>query len=157
MRNTIRALFVAAIFVTGQIDAATPKLDVGSGRVTWFDISTSSLPRSRAFYGELFEWTFTPLRGTEYAVEIVAGGKPIGTLRVAEGAISAFNGVVYIQVADILASCKKAKALGGTVVDGFPFNLSDGGGAVALVIDPAGHPIGMYSREPLPPPPSPLK
>ena len=151
MRNSIRALFVAAIFIAGQIDAASPKPDVGSGHVTWFDISTSSLPRSRAFYGELFEWKFTPLRGTDLAVEIVAGGKPIGTLRAAEGAASAFNGVVYIQVTDILASCKKAKALGGTVVDGFPFDLQDGGGAVALVIDPAGHPIGMYSRDPLPP------
>jgi predicted enzyme related to lactoylglutathione lyase len=154
MRNTIRALFVAAILIAGQIDAATPKPDVGYGRMAWFDISTSSLPRARAFYGELFEWKFTPLQGTDLAVEIVAGGKAIGTLRAAEGAISAFNGVVYIQVTDILASCKKAKALGGTVVDGFPFDLPDGGGAVALVIDPAGHPIGMYSRDPLPLAPS---
>jgi predicted enzyme related to lactoylglutathione lyase len=157
MRNTIRALFIAAIFVAGQINAATPKQDVGPGRATWFDISTSSLTRAKAFYGELFEWKFTSLHGTNYAVEIVADGKPIGTLRVAEGAISAFNGVIYIQVTDMLASCKKAKALGGTVVDGFPFDLRDGGGAVALVIDPTGHPIGMYSRDPLPPAPSTIK
>ncbi len=150
MRNTIRAVLFAAIFITGQVDAATPKADVGVGRVAWFDISTGSLTRSKAFYGELFDWKFIPLRGTDLAVEIVAAGKAIGTLRAAEGAISAFNGVVYIQVTDIVAACKKAKALGGTIVDGFPFDLSDGGGAVALVIDPAGHPIGMYSREPLP-------
>jgi hypothetical protein len=31
-------------------------------------------------------------------------------------------------------------------VPGFPFNLSDGTGAIALVLDPAGHPMGMYSR-----------
>jgi predicted enzyme related to lactoylglutathione lyase len=105
----------------------------------------------------LFDWQFTPLKGTDRAVEIVAGDKAIGTLRVTEGAISAFNGVVYVQVTDILASCNKAETLGGKVVAGFPFNLSDGIGAIALVVDPAGHPFGMYARKPLPLAPSPPK
>jgi predicted enzyme related to lactoylglutathione lyase len=86
-------------------------------------------------------------------VEIVSSGKAIGTIRVADGAISGFNGMVYIQVDDMPVACDKAKALGGTIPEGFPFNLGDGGGAVAVVIDPAGHPIGMYSRTPLPPAP----
>ena len=160
MRNMILAPIIAFAFVTGELDAATPKAppaDVGSGRVAWFDISTSSLPRSKEFYKKLFGWQFTPVQGTEQAAEIVARGKAIGTLRVAEGTISAFNGVVYIQVTDIQASCKKASALGGTVVAGFPFNLPGGIGAVALVVDPAGHPVGMYARTPLPPAPSPPK
>jgi hypothetical protein len=42
-------------------------------------------------------------------------------------------------------------------VDGFPFNLPDGIGAIALVVDPAGHPVGLYSRKLLPPEPSPAK
>ena len=124
--------------------------DVGSGRVAWFDLSTTDLARSQAFYGQLLEWTFTPVQGTDQAAEIVAGGTPIGTLRVANGTISVFNGVVYVQVSDLLASCEKAKALGGTVVPGFPFNLPGGIGAIALVVDPSGHPIGLYSRTPLP-------
>jgi len=127
-----------------------PKADVGAGRVAWFDITTTDLARSRDFYGKLFDWQFTALPGTNRAAEIVSGGTPIGTIRVAEGPISAFNGVVYIQVDDIQASCKKAAELGGKVVPGFPFNLSNGGGAIGLVVDPAGHPIGMYSRTPLP-------
>jgi uncharacterized protein len=160
MRNTIIALIIAVTLITGELDAAPPKTppaDVGSGHVAWFDISTNSLPRSKDFYGRLFDWQFTPVQGTDQAVEIVAGSKAIGTLRVAEGAISAFNGVVYIQVTDIRASCKKAQTLGGTVVAGFPFNLPDDIGAIAVVVDPAGHPVGMYSRKPLPPAPSPSK
>ena len=38
MRNTIRAMFIAVVFIAGQLDAATPKTppaDVGSGRVAW--------------------------------------------------------------------------------------------------------------------------
>ena len=157
MRNTIMVLATALAVFSGQLDAAGPKPDVGSGRVAWFDISTTSLPRSKEFYEKLFGWQFTPLRGTDRAAEIVADGRGIGTLRVADGPISAFDGMVYVQVADIGASCAKAKALGGTIPEGFPFNLPDGAGAVAVVVDPAGHPVGMYSRTPLPPAPSPTK
>lgn len=154
MRNAILAMTVALALVTGQLQADPPKsppADVGPGRVAWFDITTSNLAQSKEFYAKLFDWKFTPLQGTDQAVEIVANGTPSGTLRVAEGKISAFNGVVYVQVTDIQASSKKATELGGTVVAGFPFNLPDGTGAISLVLDPAGHPVGMYSRTPLPP------
>jgi uncharacterized protein len=160
MRNAILAMTVTLTLVTGQLQAAPPKSpppDVGPGRIAWFDITTSNLPQSKDFYGRLFDWTFNPVQGTDLAVEIVAGGTAIGTLRVAEGKISGFNGVVYVQVTDLQASCKKAKELGGTVVPGFPFNLPDGKGAIALVLDPAGHPVGLYSRTPLAPAAPPAK
>jgi len=160
MRNVVLAMIMASIPVTGELHAATSKAlpaDVGPGRIAWFDISTTSLPLSKEFYGKLFEWQFNPVQGTDLAAEIVAGGTAIGTLRVADGKISPFNGLVYVQVDDIQASCKKSKELGGTVVAGFPFNLPDGTGAIGLVVDPAGHPIGLYSRTLLPPAPSPTK
>jgi predicted enzyme related to lactoylglutathione lyase len=152
MRHAIPAVTVALALVTGGLQAGPPKsppADVGPGRIAWFDITASNLPESKEFYGKLFGWEFTPVQGTDLAVEIVVHGAAIGTLRVAEGKISTFNGVVYVQVTDMQVSCKKSKELGGTVVPGFPFNLPDGTGAVALVLDPAGHPVGMYSRTPL--------
>lgn len=160
MRNAIPAVTLTLTLVTGQLHAATnktPPADVGPGRIAWFDITTTNLPESKEFYGRLFDWQFTPVQGTDQAAEIVARGTAIGTLRVADGKISTFNGVVYVQVADIQASCRKAKELGGTVVPGFPFNLPDGIGAIAVVVDPAGHPLGLYSRTPLAPTPSPAK
>jgi predicted enzyme related to lactoylglutathione lyase len=156
MRSTIQTLIFTCIFAAGALAPAAlaaPKVDVGAGRAAWFDITTTSMPLAKDFYGKLFDWQFTPLKGTNRAVEIVSSGKPIGTIRVADGAISGFNGMVYVQVDDMPAACDKAKALGGTIPEGFPFNLGDSGGAVAVVIDPAGHPIGMYSRTPLPPAP----
>ena len=155
--STMMAMILAAALVTGEVHAAAPPADVGPGRIAWFDITTTDLPRSKDFYGKLFDWQFTAVQGTDQAAEIVAGGTPIGTLRSAEGQITPFNGVVYVQVTDIQASCKKAKELGGTVPPGFPFNLPDGIGAIAVVVDPAGHPIGIYSRTPLAPVPSPVK
>ena len=160
MRNAILAMGVTVALVSGQLHAATDKTlpaDVGPGRIAWFDITTTNFPQSKEFYGKLFVWQFTSVQGTDQAAEIVAGGKAIGTLRVAEGKISTFNGVVYVQVTDIQAGCKRAKELGGTVVPGFPFNLPEGTGAIALVVDPAGHPVGLYSRTPLAPTPSPAK
>jgi predicted enzyme related to lactoylglutathione lyase len=159
MRNALLAMILASALVTGELHAATakaPRADVGPGRIAWFDITTTSMPQSKEFYGKLFDWQFTPIQGTDLAAEIVAGGTPIGTLRVAEGKITPFGGVVYVQVTDILASCKKAKELGGTIPPGFPFDLSDGTGAIGLVVDPVGHPVGLYSRTPLAPaPPAP--
>jgi predicted enzyme related to lactoylglutathione lyase len=152
MRNATLAMTVALALVAGQLQAAPPKsppADVGPGRIAWFDITTSNLPQSKEFYGRLFDWNFTPVQGSDQAVEIVARGEAIGTLRVADGKISPFNGVIYVQVTDLQASCKKSKELGGTVAPGFPFNLPDGIGAIALVLDPTGHPVGMYSRTPL--------
>jgi hypothetical protein len=154
MRNAILAITVALTLVAGLVQAGPRKprpADVGLGRIAWFDITTTDLPQAREFYGKLFGWTFAPVEGTDLAVQIVSRGTEIGSLRRAEGKISGFNGVVYVQVGDIQASCLKAKELGGTVVPGFPFNLSDRPGAIALVVDPFGHPVGMYSRTPLPP------
>jgi predicted enzyme related to lactoylglutathione lyase len=154
MRSAILAMVLATALAIGELYAATPPADVGAGRIAWFDITTTDLARSKEFYGKLFDWKFTAVQGTDQAAEIVAGGTPIGTLRTADGKITPFNGVVYVQVTDLVASCAKAKELGGTVPDGFPFNLPDGIGAIALVMDPSGHPIGLYSRTPLPPAPA---
>ena len=125
-------------------------VDVGVGRIAWFDITTTKLSVSKEFYSKLFDWTFRPVQGTDLAAEIVSSGTAIGTLRVADGSISHFNGVVYVQVSDLPAACKKARELGGTIPPAFPFNLPDGTGAIALLSDPAGHPIGMYSNALLP-------
>ena len=157
----MRSRLIAAAIVlatTASLSAAPenrgPKPDVGDGRAAWFDITTTDLAQAKAFYAGLFGWEFTSVKGYEnLAAEIVSGGQPIGSLRKAEGKISPYDGVVYVQVKDLPGSCAKAKGLGGTVVPGFPFNLEDGRGAIALVVDPAGHPIGMYSRAALPPAP----
>jgi predicted enzyme related to lactoylglutathione lyase len=160
MRNAILAMSLALSLVAGPLHAAThkkPPPDVGAGRIAWFDITTTDLAKSKDFYGKLFDWQFNAVAGSDQAAEIAVRGTGIGTLRVADGKISGFNGVVYVQVTDIVASSKKAKDLGAMVVPGFPFNLPDGTGAISLVVDPSGHPVGMYSRKLLPPKPAPVK
>lgn len=161
MRTLVPATALALLLLggtsygAGPADSRPPPLkpapaDVGAGRVAWFDLTTGNLARAKEFYSKLFGWQFTALAGTDQAVEIVAGETPIGTLRGADGALSPYNGVVYLQVADLAASCRLVRELGGTLAPGFPFNLTDRPGAIALLLDPTGHPIGLYSRTPLP-------
>ena len=153
MRTTILATLALAFAGGGCAITEQPKsmpIDVGNDRVAWFDITTTNLEKSKEFYGQLFDWQFGPVPGTSKAVEIVSRGQSIGTLRGANGQIAPFNGVVYVQVADIQASCNKATELGGKVVPGFPFNLSGRPGAICLFTDPSGHPMGLYSRTPMP-------
>ena len=149
----IAATFLILLFVAAPpgVSAKPLPADVGPGRVAWFDLTTSNITQSKNFYGKLFGWTFEPVQGTDQAAEIVVGGTGIGTLRSADGKIGSFNGVVYIQVSDLEKSCKDARELGGTIPPGFPFNLPEGRGAIAIVHDPAGHPVGLYSRTPLKP------
>lgn len=130
--------------------AQSMPIDVGNDRIAWFDITTTSLEKSKEFYGHLFDWQFGPVPGTNRAIEIVSRGQSIGTIREANGQIGPNNGVVYVQVADIQASCNKATELGAKVVPGFPFNLSGRKGAICLFADPSGHPVGLYSRTPMP-------
>ena len=146
---TVATLVLIASSAPAQVKPQMPA-DVGPGRVAWFDISTKDLARAKDFYGKLFDWTFTGVAGTDQAVEINSRGTAIGTIRGADGAISGFNGVVYIQVDDVQSASDKAKTLGATVVPGFPFNLPNGTGAISLILDPSGHPLGIYSRKRLP-------
>ncbi len=153
MPKVLIALAAAALLSGQRLGAApgsVPPPDAGIGRVAWFDITTTSLPQSKEFYGRLIHREFAPVAGSDQAAEIVAGGAAIGTLRIAEGKLSPFDGVLYVQLPDLPASVPKGKELGGAIAPGFPFNLPDGRGAIALVLDPSGHPVGMDSRAPLP-------
>jgi len=153
MRAVMLAVLVVALAFGSAVAKPSKPMppNVGPGRIAWFDISTTSISKSKDFYGKLFDWKFDSIPGTDLAVEIVSRKLAIGTLRRAEGKISPFNGVVYVQVSDIEESCRKAQELDGTLIPGFPFNLTDRTGAIGLVNDPVGHPVGMYSRTPLPP------
>lgn len=154
MRASILLIAATLTLAVSPAHAAPRKnfpANVGAGRVAWFDIATTDVAKSKDFYAKLFNWRYAAVIGTDQAVTIVSTGKAIGTIRKADGALSNFNGVVYVQVPDVQASCKKAAELGANVVPGFPFNLPDSTGAIGLAGDPGGAPFGMYSKKLLPP------
>ncbi|HEX7878974.1 MAG TPA: VOC family protein [Candidatus Eisenbacteria bacterium] len=146
---TVLALVLATTPLHADSKKSPPK-DVGFGRIAWFDLVTTDIAKTKEFYSKLLDWKYTAVEGTDLAVEIVSRDLPIGTIRSADGTPSPYNGVVYVQVDDIEQSTARAKELGGTVPPGFPFNLPDGIGAISLLVDPGGQPIGLYSRKLIP-------
>jgi hypothetical protein len=76
MLNVILSLSLVLALAAGQEPAPQKPFpaDVGSGRIAWFDITTSDMAQSREFYGKLFDWSFSPIEGTDQAVEVVARG-----------------------------------------------------------------------------------
>ena len=71
MIDAVLAMTMSLALLAPQIQATpskAPPPDAGPGRIVWFDISTSDLAASKKFYGKLFEWTFTPLQGSDMAV-----------------------------------------------------------------------------------------
>jgi predicted enzyme related to lactoylglutathione lyase len=147
--KTLLLMTVLTLSVT-NVEAHVKQNVPAPGTVAWFDITTSNLNLSRQFYGQLFGWTFKAIPSTDQGVVIQAAGQEVGTLRRVDGRLSRFNGMVYITVTDINASYQKARSLGATVeAEGvFPLNLPDGKGAIAVVFDREGHPVGMYSSTP---------
>src|SRR5262245_58966178 len=83
MRKAMLASLTMLLMVGGAPAAAekSSPVDVGAGRVAWFDLTTTSLPQSAKFYGELFKWDFKSMKETDKAMEIIAGGTSVGTIR----------------------------------------------------------------------------
>lgn len=118
------------------------------GRFIWREQISTDVERSKAFYGELFNWTFKamPMPGMDYIV-IEAAGKGIGGLMAppAGAPPMSFWGT-YLSVPDVDAATAKATELGGAVhvpptdiptVGRFSF-VADPQGAVLYLFKPEG-------------------
>jgi uncharacterized protein len=94
--------------------------------VAWFDITSAHPARLVAFYRDLFDWTISDGPDTDYALVDTGGG------------------TVYMRVEDLQVTLDRAEALGGqTLVP--PTDLPDGFGRFALLTDPDGHAVGLWT------------
>lgn len=143
-------LLTPAVLLCARSSSLQAADDLPVGVVAWFDITTTNLDKSKAFYHELFGWELVPVPGTNQALNIRKGAEDVGTLRVVAGGIGANNGIVYFNVDDISAAFEKAKSLGGKPggQGAGPFDLPNGKGSLALIIDPVGHLFGLWSKNP---------
>ncbi|WP_265522603.1 VOC family protein [Oerskovia flava] len=113
------------------------------GAPIWNDLGTSDVPRSVAFYGELFGWEFRDF-GEEfghYGVlthrgAAVAGLGPL----MAEGQPVVWS--VYLYAPDVADTLARARAAGAEVmVDAMAI---PGQGVMAMVGDPSGAAVGLW-------------
>lgn len=112
--------------------------------IVHFEIRSLDPDASRAFYGELFGWTYPP--GGFPGYTYVDSGVPSGTI---PGGISPLQGgdamvTIFAGVANVAESLERAVALGGRIVQPA---TSVPGVTFGLFADPQGHVVGLASND----------
>lgn len=112
---------------------------------TWFDLSTSDLPAAKAFYGELFGWTFHD-GGPELAhyTQAHRNGHPAAAVAAKMPGMEQTPTVwtVYFGVADAARTAADLVAHGGSMMVP-PMDIM-GLGTMAVAVDPEGAVFGLW-------------
>ena len=104
----------------------------------------TSTPR-RAFYGELFGWTLTPMEGSPDPYLIIGNGeRSNGGIRPLAPPGIPPHWLPYFAIEDLDAGLAKAGELGGSTVFG-PQDI--GIARIAVVQDPQGAAFALYSGQ----------
>jgi len=112
------------------------------GAFIWSELHSSDPAKSKAFYSEVFGWSWG---GSDEYSEAQVNGRTIGGLMPRPADVPAEvpdNWVVYFGSADVDAEIKKAADLGATVVAG-PTDIPDTG-RFAVLIDPQGAAFALF-------------
>lgn len=115
-----------------------------AGTPCWVDLFSSDPQASKAFYGELFGWTFLD-SGGEFGgyVTCQADGRAASGLMTNDGSSGTPDGwTTYLAVDDAEASVERAAAAGAQVVA--PAMPVGDLGAMAVLVDPAGAVFGLW-------------
>ena len=107
------------------------------------EIRSSDADATRAFFGELFGWTY-PTEGAFPGYTFVETGVP-GALYTAISPLQGDGDLVtfFVGVEDIAQAIADATRLGGRVVQD-PVNVP--GVSFALIADPQGHVVGLAQQ-----------
>lgn len=116
-----------------------------TGKFIWHDLITEDPEAARAFYGEIFGWSFeetTSVFGTPYVLartdgRIVAGLVPIEP---PPDGINVSRWLGYVSVPDVDVATGEVEQAGGEVVKG-PLDVRLG--RAAAVVDPEGAVVGL--------------
>ena len=108
------------------------------------ELATHDLPKAKAFYGALFGWQLqdTPMPGGGSYTMINVGEGTGGGMMTAPEAHIPPHWLAYVAVDDIVASTKRAQALGATLIkDVTP--VADYG-RFSIIKDPTGAVLAMW-------------
>jgi predicted enzyme related to lactoylglutathione lyase len=113
------------------------------GAVTWNELSTSDLEKSKAFYSAVFGWGWG---GTPEYAEAQVNGRTVAGVMPRPPAMPAEvpdSWLVYFGTPDVDVTAEEAKASGAMVVAG-PADIP-GTGRFAALIDPQGAAFALFS------------
>jgi predicted enzyme related to lactoylglutathione lyase len=116
-----------------------------AGCLTWNELHTKDLEKAKAFYGEVFGWTWGG--APEYAEGQVEGRVVCGATSHQPGTPSEVpdHWLVYFGTDDVDADTEKAKGLGATLFAG-PMDIP-GTGRFSVLADPQGATFALFRPE----------
>jgi predicted enzyme related to lactoylglutathione lyase len=114
--------------------------------VGWFEVATDRPDEARAFYGNLFGWTFGDMGGPYNGITTPGSDAPSGGLFDSEGRFPNY-GIFYVVVEDVAATLAKAEALGAKPV--MPRTQTDAGLVFAQLRDVSGNHFGIFTPPPV--------
>jgi uncharacterized protein len=116
--------------------------------VVWFELHSADVERAKEFYGLMFGWKFAPFDSSEddyWLISTEEGSVSGGLVRLEEP--PGRQGVVlYVQVENLEGAIEGAKLLGAALEQG-PTQISEQAGSYAVMIDPTGCRLGLWSAE----------
>jgi predicted enzyme related to lactoylglutathione lyase len=132
------------------LSPAEPKLDgMTHGTIGWIQVDTADPDGAERFYGELFDWTFTPDptddTHTYRLISRAGADEPLGGIFDTRGK-SPDRAVFLAVVTDVAATVEQVERLGGTVVT--PPTKTQNGLVFADLRDPAGNHFGVFTPAP---------
>jgi uncharacterized protein len=163
-----RKVAAAALSITLAAVASLPAFADGpapqasaadNGSVWWNELVSSNPEKARDFYASVVGWT-PKVVAAEDNSRPPAPGEADYTLFTSKGeevaGLSKFDGkqpndpkpgwVTYIQVGDVDRAVEEALKKGGKVLKAA--NDADGIGRIAVIEDPDGNPVGLYTPVP---------
>jgi len=109
------------------------------------ELSTTDLPKARAFYSQLFDWKLEDMSmddGT-YTLINVGEGTGGGMMTTPPGGPTAW--LPYVLVANVAAATKTANSLGATVMK--DVTEVKGMGSFSILVDPTGAMIALWEAK----------
>jgi uncharacterized protein len=116
--------------------------------VVWFEIPVTDLDRAKAFYGILFGWEFEPFVDYDENYLLIRGAEEsVGGALVLEKRVSAQGAgpILFMSVEDLDESIEQARRIGGIVAQSTK-RITDKAGWFAVIIDPDGNRVGLWSK-----------
>jgi len=145
-------LYSQILLVCAFVSALSVAAPVPAG-VVWFEIPTTNIEKSQAFYKELLGWNFSakqPGPGVEKFALVLAGDKKeeIGEILQMKKLNKGFGTAIYFAVEDVTVAFEKATKLGGKpVFKPMPIPGEPEQGSIAQIKDLDGNRIGFYSSK----------
>jgi uncharacterized protein len=121
-----------------------------TGNFIWYELHATDVEAASTFYSEVVGWRAGDVRVGEVTYEVLRAGERSIAAVVGAAASdvrqAAAHWISYVAVENLDAAVDGVERLGGSVRQ----SLSDvqGVGRRAIVVDPQGAPIGLFSPDP---------